>query len=110
MATLTVFLYVLVVIVSLLLIGVIMIQPAKSGGMGSTFGGVGESVFGAHAGSHLTKATVIMTTIFFVVTLVLAALIGRGVKFDDGSDAVSVELRAGAPAATAPGNAPDANK
>lgn len=108
MATLTVFLYVLVVIVSLLLIGVIMIQPAKSGGMGATFGGVGESVFGAHAGSHLTKATVIMTTVFFVVTLVLAALIGRGVKFDDGSDAVSAELRAAAPAAPAAPVAADA--
>lgn len=56
-----VFLYVLVAILSLLVIGIILIQPSKSGGMGAAFGGIGESVFGAQAGSHLTKATVIMT-------------------------------------------------
>ena len=78
MAILTVFLYALVVVISLLLIGIVLIQPAKSGGMGAAFGGIGESVFGAKAGSHLTKATVVMTTLFFVLTLVLAALIGRG--------------------------------
>jgi preprotein translocase subunit SecG len=78
MAGLTVFLYVLVVIASVLLIGLILLQPAKSGGMGAAFGGVGESVFGGKAGSHLTKTTVIMTTVFFVVALALAAFIGRG--------------------------------
>ena len=41
------------------------------------FGGVGESVFGARAGSHLTKATVVLTVIFFVLALTLAALIGH---------------------------------
>ncbi len=72
-----VFLYTLVVVISLLLIGIVLIQPAKSGGMGAAFGGIGESVFGAKAGSHLTKATVIMTALFFVLALALAALIGR---------------------------------
>ena len=43
MSTLTVFLYALVVVVSLLLIGIILIQPSKSGGMGAAFGGVGDS-------------------------------------------------------------------
>lgn len=78
MSILTVLLYALVVMVALLLIGVILIQPAKSGGMGAAFGGVGESVFGAQAGSHLTKATVVMTALFFLVTLILATLIGHG--------------------------------
>ena len=73
-----VFLYALVVIISLLLIGIILIQPSKAGGLGAAFGGVGESVFGAQAGSHLTKATVIMTAIFLVLTLLLAAIIGHG--------------------------------
>lgn len=84
MTILTVFLYVLVVLTALLLIGLILIQPSKSGGMGAAFGGIGESVFGAKAGSHLTKTTVVMTTIFFVVALALAALIGHGAKL--GSD------------------------
>ena len=74
---LMVFLYTVVVVISLLLIGIVLIQPAKSGGMGAAFGGIGESVFGAKAGSHLTKATVVMTTLFFVLTLTLGALVGR---------------------------------
>ena len=65
MSGVTVFLYVLVVIAAVLLIGLILLQPAKSGGMGAAFGGVGESVFGGKAGSHLTKATVYLTAIFF---------------------------------------------
>ena len=77
MPILTTFLYVLIFIVALLLIGLILIQPSKSGGMGAAFGGIGESVFGGKAGSHLTKTTVIMTTIFFIVALVLAAVIGH---------------------------------
>ena len=99
---LLVFLYSLVVVVSLLLIGIILIQPAKSGGMGAAFGGVGESVFGGKAGSHLTKATVWMTTLFFVLCLALAVLIGHGYKVDSTDDALEKELAVkNAPAKTA---------
>jgi preprotein translocase subunit SecG len=53
--------------------------------MGAAFGGIGESVFGGKAGSHLTKTTVIMTTIFFVAALGLAAVIGHeGAGQDEG--------------------------
>jgi preprotein translocase subunit SecG len=97
-----VFLYALVVIISILLIGIILIQPSKSGGMGAAFGGVGESVFGAQAGSHLTKATVVMTAIFLALSLLLAALIGHGVgsKEAKGVDAlVEASAKTTAPAA-----------
>ena len=67
MSILEVSLYAVIFIVALLLIVLILIQPSKSGGMGAAFGGIGESVFGGKAGSHLTKTTVIMTTIFFIV-------------------------------------------
>ena len=103
-----VFLYALVVVISLLLIGIVLIQPAKSGGMGAAFGGIGESVFGAKAGSHLTKATVIMTTLFFVLTLLLAALIGRG-KWKSSSDTdwgAKAAQTQNAPKAPAPAPAP----
>jgi preprotein translocase subunit SecG len=70
-------LYSLVIVVALLLSVLILIQPSKSGGFGGVFGGVGESVFGARAGSHLTKATVVMTVVFFVLALTLASLIGH---------------------------------
>ena len=99
MSIVIVFLYALVVVVALLLIGIVLIQPAKSGGMGASFGGIGESVFGGKAGSHLTKATVVMTSLFFVLTLLLAALIGRGHWKNGGSGAaVSRTLTATAPA------------
>ena len=106
MPILVVFLYALTVVISLLLIGIILIQPSKSGGMGAAFGGVGESVFGGKAGSHLTKATVVMTAIFFVIALVLAALIGHGVKLEEKTDGIARELAkpesAAKPAAPAP--------
>ena len=76
MPVLTVLLYVMIFIVALLLIALILIQPSKSGGMGAAFGGIGESVFGGKAGSHLTKSTVVLTAVFFVIALILAALIG----------------------------------
>ena len=77
MEVLMTILYALVIVVALLLAILILIQPSKSGGFGAVFGGVGESVFGARAGSHLTKATVVLTVIFFVLALTLAALIGH---------------------------------
>lgn len=108
MSTLTVLLYALVVVVALLLIGIILVQPSKSGGMGAAFGGVGESVFGAQAGSHLTKATVIMTAVFFLVTLVLASLIGHGVN-KGTTDGVTAALESTAAAsAVAPEAQPEA--
>ena len=80
MSILTAILYVMIFVVALLLIGLILIQPSKSGGMGAAFGGIGESVFGGKVGSHLTKTTVIMTTVFFVIALALAAFIGHGLS------------------------------
>ena len=65
-----------VVIVSLLLICLVLVQPSKSGGMGAAFGGIGQSVFGAQMGSHLTKLTVVLTSVVFVLARGLAFLIG----------------------------------
>jgi len=97
-----IFLYVLVVIISLLVIGIIMIQPSKSGGMGAAFGGIGESVFGAEAGSHLTKATVIMTSVFFLLALILASLIGHGYRDSSSISDVSRNLEVLQPAVKTP--------
>ena len=105
MSIIVVFLYTLVVVVSLLLIGLVLIQPAKSGGMGAAFGGIGESVFGGKAGSHLTKATVVMTALFFVLTLALAALIGHGVKLSGGGEAAAVNASLSGKAAAKPADA-----
>lgn len=66
------------VMIALLLIAVILVQQSKDGGFGgSPFGGAGEAVFGGHAADHLTKFTVVLTTLFFVITLTLAIVTGR---------------------------------
>lgn len=63
------------VVVALLLIGIILLQPSKAGGgLGSVSGGVTEQVFGATAGTVLTKITVWLAAIFMVITLVLVVL------------------------------------
>ena len=78
MSTLATILNTLVVILAVLLIAVILVQPSKSGGgFGSAFGGLGESVFGAHAMSHLSKITVWCISIFFVLTLASAIVAGH---------------------------------
>ena len=51
MGWLIVVLYVLVVVSALLLIGLILIQPSKGGGMGAAFGGVGETLEEREGGS-----------------------------------------------------------
>lgn len=76
MGVLSVILYTVAILIAILLICLVLVQPSK-GGLGSTFGGVGEAVFGAQTMSHLSKLTVILITVFFVVTLALAAISGH---------------------------------
>ena len=60
---------------SLALIGLILLQKAKDGGLGMAFGSGGnDSLFGARAGNVLTKATVGIGVIFLVNTLILGML------------------------------------
>ena len=66
------------VMIALLLIAVILVQQSKDGGFGGApFGGAGEAVFGGQAADHLTKFTVVLATLFFVVTLTLAIITGH---------------------------------
>lgn len=105
LSALSVILYGVAVLVSLLLIALVLIQPSKSGGFGSAFGGLGESVFGAQAMSHLSKLTVIFITIFFVVTLLLAVVAGHA-KNETTTSVVTAE----APAMTPDVSAKDVKK
>ena len=64
--------------VALLLIGVVLIQQSKDGGLGgAAFGGAGASVFGGQAADHLAKITVYLSSIFLILTLSLAIITGR---------------------------------
>ena len=69
-------LLVLEVLTSVLLIGIILMQKSKGGGLGgSAFGGgSGESFFGARAGNVLTKITIGLSVFFLSNTLLLAFL------------------------------------
>ncbi len=67
---------VLDVLIALLIIALVLVQQSKSGGgLGTTFGGGGsDSLFGAHASTHLSRLTVIFATLFLVITLSLAII------------------------------------
>ena len=65
-------------ICSVLLIGIILMQKAKGGGLGTAFGaGVSESLFGSRTGNVLTKGTIVLAIIFMVNTVILAIVFAR---------------------------------
>ncbi|MEI8078370.1 MAG: preprotein translocase subunit SecG [bacterium] len=105
MGILTVILTTVEVIVALLLIGIILIQQTRSGGgLGALGGGVTDSVFGAGAGNFLTKMTVILSAVFFVVTLSLVLLAAHSKQGQSVVEklAVKTEAKAGDAKASAP--------
>lgn len=94
---LKVLLYIVSILSSLLLIGIIMIQQNKSGGgLGAVSGGVTEQMFGTSAGNILTKATTWLAVIFLVSTLFLGTVIGRLEKMNTS---VAEKIAAEQPAA-----------
>lgn len=79
---------------SLALIGLILLQKSKDGGLGAAFGaGGGDSLFGARAGNVLTRATVWIGIIFLANTLLLGVLFAGSA----GSSLVEKELEARQP-------------
>ncbi|MBM4151982.1 MAG: preprotein translocase subunit SecG [Kiritimatiellaceae bacterium] len=82
---------------SLALIGLILLQKSKDGGLGLAFGAGGnDSLFGARAGNVLTRATVIFGIVFLVNTLILGMMFAGSA----GSSSIDKALNtASAPAA-----------
>lgn len=78
MLSLTIIAVIAIALVAALLIGIVLIQQAKGGGFGVAFGGIGETVFGAHAASHLVRVTVTLMILFFVLIIGMALIITRG--------------------------------
>lgn len=66
------------VVICLLLALVVLMQRPKQEGLGAAFGGgLTDQAFGARTTDVLQKGTVYLGTLFFVITLVLAILIGK---------------------------------
>lgn len=59
--------------VCLLLIGIILIQAGRGGGLVDSFAGV-ESMFGTKTNTFLTRTTAALSVIFFITCLSLAFL------------------------------------
>lgn len=77
------------VIICLLLALVVLMQRPKQEGLGAAFGsGLTDQAFGARTTDVLQKGTVYLGTLFFVVTLILAILIGKrqNIKADMSDD------------------------
>ena len=66
------------VVVCLLMSMIILMQRPKNEGLGAAFGsGTTDQLFGARTTNVLQKATVYLATLFFVLTLALAVMIGK---------------------------------
>ncbi len=67
------------IFVCLVLMGVVLLQQGKGGGMGAAFGGATTQVFGGRgAGNILTRATAICAAVFMVTSVVLAYMSSSG--------------------------------
>src|SRR3954453_13320827 len=63
----------------MVLIGVVLLQQGKGGGMGAAFGGATSQVFGGRgAGNILTRATAICAAVFMLTSVSLAYLSSSG--------------------------------
>jgi len=73
-------LWIVHVIVAISLVGVILMQPGQSGGMGTAFGGGGsQTLFGSQGSTgFLGKLTAALGTLFFLTSLALAILAKGG--------------------------------
>lgn len=73
MATFILILHVIVVVV---LVGVILVQQGRGGGLIESVAGA-ESIFGTKTSSFLVRLTAILATLFFATSLTLAILSKR---------------------------------
>lgn len=77
-----------IVLLTLFLIGIILIQRGKGGGLAGAFGGVGgSSAFGTKTGDIFTKITVGVAIAWILLSMLMVVLTNRRnvSAFDDGS-------------------------
>lgn len=107
------------VIICLLLALLVLMQRPKQEGLGAAFGsGLTDQAFGARTTDVLQKGTVYLGTLFFIVTIVLAILIGKRQSATptivadsaDATEEVAPAVLPVIPEADAPVVMPDAEK
>ncbi|MBX6394410.1 MAG: preprotein translocase subunit SecG [Alicyclobacillaceae bacterium] len=79
--TLLLILKILLVLVSVGLIAVVLLQSGRSAGLSGAIAGGAEQLVGRKARGFdavLLKATTVLGTLFFIITLAVAWLIARG--------------------------------
>ena len=105
MGVLSAVLAVLLVVVTLAMIGLILIQRGKGGGLAGAFGGGGvEQAFGTRATTLAQKATAVLGIIFLVLTIMLGLMWSPHGTTTSPTPSSSLPLES-APASSAPESA-----
>ncbi|MFI5454162.1 MAG: preprotein translocase subunit SecG [Isosphaerales bacterium] len=89
------FLNVVIVILTVFLVGIILIQRGKGGGLAGAFGGMGgSSAFGTRTGDVFTKITVGVAIAWILLSMLMVVLTNRrhSSAFVDSSAAFSKDL------------------
>ena len=89
-------------LVCLALVGVVLMQSGKGGGLaGGAFGGSAQTVFGGRgATDFMTRATMVLGGLFFATSLVLA-LMSSNITSTRGKSLINQEARKAAASAPA---------
>lgn len=91
MNTIGVSLLVAFVIVCVLLVLLVLVQDDGQNGMGGLLGGRGTAAFGSHSASVLTKATIVLVVLFFVLAVFLALINKKEKPAEDLAPVTAVE-------------------
>ena len=102
-----VFLVLIFIVVAFLLIGSILMQSSKGGGLAGAFGGSmgggANAVFGGRgAASFLSKATQYLAIIFFVLTILINMTIRTRTEVKSVAKEMSTQQRAVTPSSALP--------
>ena len=107
MTVLVTILTILLVLDCLVLIGIILLQRGRGGGLASAFGGMGaESAFGTRAATMAQKITLVCAIIF----VALAILIGRLRRIERYAAKATPQTTAGSEAGTQRSSPPGAEQ
>ncbi len=93
--------YFVIAAISLLLIGLVLIQDSKAGGLSAAIAGGGDSFVGASANAGITKITAYLATVFILLCLVAGVLNQKDKNSSLGTeDPGAQQIGAGDPGST----------